>query len=133
MTEDPNDAAGPLPHDWLPAPVAPADAAEWQVRLERILTAAGPALRGLREAAPETSWPDMLGSWWKPAAAMAAMAAAAAVLLFLFVPAQPQQPPGEGVPLSVIAAEGEPFALWDGLGIDADPVLALIALSEQAR
>jgi hypothetical protein len=117
----------PLPRRWLPEATPPEGGPEWDIRVERIVAAAEPRLRRLaRGSEIEATWSAGLGSWWKPAAAIAA---AAAVLLFALAPAATVQESGEGwLPLSVVAADGEPFALWVGLGIESDPVLALIAL-----
>jgi hypothetical protein len=131
MMEESGDSA-PLPREWLPEAVAPEDAAEWQVRLERIVAAAEPTLRGFGPptSVTEMPWSTALGGWWKPAAALAG--AAAALLFMLDMPESHGRGSQNTLPLSVAAAEGEPFALWDGFGIDADPALALIALQEQA-
>lgn len=125
-------APRPPPRDWLPHPTAPESAPEWQNRLERIVAAAEPALRRLGERGSdvELTWPAMLGRWWKPAVAMAA---AAVALLLVLHPRNATREAGDGLPLSVVAAEGEPVALWEGLGIEADPVLALIALQQEAQ
>jgi len=134
MIERSNDnAARPLPRDWLPEATAPEAAPEWEVRAERIVAAAEPTLRRLGERGSEieVTWSAMLGSWWKPAAAMAT--AAAALLVMFDLPGILRDTGHGELPLSVVAADGEAFALWQGLGIDADPVLALIALQEQAQ
>ena len=127
-----NDAQ-PLPREWLPDAAAPADAPEWDATLQRILAAAEPALRRLEsgDSQRDVTWVTVLGSWWKPAAAIVA---AAALLLLLD---RPNTAIGESqrgsLPLNVMAAEGEPVALWESVGIDAHPVLALIALQQQGR
>ncbi len=133
MTERSDDnAPRPLPRDWLPDATTPEGAPEWEVRLERIVSAAEPMLgmRGKRGSEIGVAW-STIGSWWKPAAALATAAAAS---LFMLYPPKTLRDSGHGwLPLSVMAAEGEPFALWEGLGIDADPVLALIALQQHAQ
>jgi len=127
-----DNAPRPLPRDWLPEATAPEGAPEWDVRVARIIAAAEPTLRrlGKRRSEIAASWPTMLGSWWKSAAALAT---AAAALLFMLKPETIREPAQGWLPLSVVAAEGEPFALWEGLGISADPVLALIALQQEDR
>jgi hypothetical protein len=133
MVERPDgDIPSPLPRDWLPRATAPESAPEWDVRVARIVATADPALWSLRRRATETqvTWPTMLGSWWKPAAALAA---AASGLLFLFGPSPERRPSGAGLPLSVVAAQGDPVALWEGLGIEADPVLAVLILQERSE
>jgi hypothetical protein len=77
------------------------------------------------ELHPALPWTSVLGSWWRGAAALAAAAAA----LLLLVPGEPVQEAAAGaLPLSVVATEGDPAALLAGLGVEADPVLAWIAL-----
>ena len=128
-----DDSPRPLPRDWLPEATPPEGAPEWEIRQERILAAAEPALRRLEKwgSQTEATWSTTFGSWWRVAAAMAT---AAVALLFMLRPAAIVRESGDSrVPLSVVAAEGEPFALWAGLGIDADPVLALIALEGRAE
>jgi hypothetical protein len=112
-----DDEPRPLPREWLPEATAPEGAPEWEARLERITALAEPALRRL--AGP---WSSLLGVWWKPAAALVAAAALALAL----------SPDGQdaSLPLSVIARDGGPLVLWERVGIEADPVLALIALAQ---
>ena len=126
-----DDAPRPLPREWLPAASAPEDAPEWKDRAARIVAAAEPALHSLENqaSAAGVTVASLLGSLWKPAAAILA---AAAALLVILDPASPRDSGPGWSPLSIVAAAGEPFALWEGLGIEADPVLALIALEGQA-
>lgn len=128
-TED--ETPRPLPREWLPEPTPLEGTPEWRSMAERIIAAAEPKLRGggTRNAGIAAAWPAILGSWWKPAAALAATAAA---LLLVLGPAR-QEPDPSALPLSLVAAEGEPAVLFEGLGIHADQVLALIALLEEAR
>jgi hypothetical protein len=123
----------PLPRDWLPEAAAPEGTPEWETRAARIIAAAGPAIDRLANRDPrvEATLSTQLGSWWKPAVALAAAAAA-----MLFVLDQPQaiRESGRGaLALGIVAADGEAAGLWQGLGIDADPVLALIALQQPDR
>jgi hypothetical protein len=92
-----------------------------------IVAAAEPALRrlGRRDGEIEATWTNLLGSWWKPAGALAA---AASALLFMFGPPPDRGSGDGGLPLSVVAAQGDPVALWEGVGIEADPVLAVMIL-----
>ncbi|MBI4421972.1 MAG: hypothetical protein HY560_14200 [Gemmatimonadetes bacterium] len=119
-----------LPRDWLPDPHPSEDAPVWDTRARRIMAAAGPELRRLkgRRSAAEVSWWSMMALWWKSAAAVAAVATA---LLLVQRPAAFPEPPPGSIPLGLIAADGEPVTLWGALGIQADPVLALIAIREQ--
>lgn len=124
-------APRPLPRAWLPDPHPPEGAPEWNARVGGIMVAAGPELQrlGSRHAAAEVTWSSVMGLWWKPAAALAA---AAAALLFLteHPGAVPESPQGS-LALILVAADGDPVTLWGALGIQADPVLALIAIQEQ--
>lgn len=130
----------PLPETWLPEPSGPPDdAPAWEARLRRIVAAAGPRLERLRERAEpgvaggapgrgDRAWWAGLGLLLRPAAGLAA---AAGLLLFLVQPAP--SPAGEGADsptLAAVASGGEPAALWQATGAEADPVLALIALEE---
>jgi hypothetical protein len=117
----------PLPREWLPEPLAPDDAADWNAAVSAIMEAAEPKLRALATLpGPEdVSWWSLLGRWWTPAAGLAA--AAAAILVIAQQGKQVGPAPGS-LPLNVMAAEGDPAALWEGYGVEADPVLALIAL-----
>lgn len=128
-----DDTPRPLPREWLPEPTPLEGTPEWRSMAERIIAAAEPKLRGggTRDAGVAATWPAILGAWWKTAAALAA--AAAALLLVLHAEPARQEPDPSALPLSLVAAEGEPAALLEGLGIHADPVLALIVLLEQAR
>src|SRR5687767_11377428 len=121
----------PLPREWLPDASAREGAPEWDVTLQRILAAAEPSLRQLQDAstASDVSWSAVLASWWRPAAAIAA----AAALLLLLDGRDTENRAQGGVPLTVMAAQGEPFALWQSVGTEADPVLALIALQQEGR
>ncbi|MGH7477662.1 MAG: hypothetical protein ACRELD_15455 [Longimicrobiales bacterium] len=95
------------------------------------MAAADPELRRLRNrpAALDASWPSVMGLWWKPVAALAA--AATALLLLVGRPASLPAPAQDSLALSLIAAEGDPVTLWGAFGIQADPVLALIAFQGQ--
>jgi hypothetical protein len=117
-------ADGPLPREWLPEATPLEGSPEWEALVRRVVAAADPVARA---GAP---WPSVLGAWWRPAAALAA---AAAVLLVLLDAPSVQETPGDGaLTLSLVAAGGEPTAVLEGLGISADPVLALIALQGRA-
>ena len=126
-----DDAPRPLPPGWLPEPLPPEGAPVWDTKMGRIMAAADPELRRLRDrrtAAGSTAW-SVLGLWWKPAAALAAVAAVLSLVTGLrsAFPEARQ----DWVSLSLIAAEGDPVTLWEAFGIQADPVLALIALQEE--
>lgn len=127
-----DDTPRALPRDWLPEATPSEDDPQWEFRAQRVVAAAGPSLRRLGERRSVTdAWSTRLGAWWKPAAVLATAAAA------LFALRDPPGTRGESdhgsLPLSVVAAGGEPFALWEAAGIAADPVLALIAMQEPAR
>ena len=121
----------PIHRDWLPEAMASAGDPEWDGRLDRIVVAAEPGLRRLRArgSEAEVGWLDLLASWLSPAAALVP-----AVAVLIFILGSPDAVESEGgVPLSLVAAQGDLSALWEGIGIDADPVLALIAWQHQAQ
>jgi hypothetical protein len=120
-----------LPRDWLPDPQPPEGAPMWEARTRRIMAVAGPELRRLRSGGSpdEVTWWSRTGLWWKPAAALAA--ASTALLLLVGRPAVFPEPPPGSIPLGLVASDGDPVTLWRALGIQADPVLALIAIRKQ--
>lgn len=122
----------PLPREWLPDRQPPEGAPAWHARVERIMAAAGPELRrlGSRRSTAELTGRSRMGSWWKPAAALAAVSTA--LLLLVGRPAASPEPPPGSIALALVASEGDPVTLWGAFGIQADPVLALIAVQEQA-
>ncbi len=121
----PDGPAAPLPRDWLPE-AAPAEGApEWELGVRRIVAAAEARLLASRQPRTTARPPAGLGDYMIPGAALAA---AAALVLALGLSRLPRQPASGGLILSVVAGGGSPDALWRGLGVDADPVLALIAL-----
>lgn len=125
----------PLPREWLPGPVGPAhpaDEALWEERVRRLTAAAEPALARLRSR--PVPWWELLAAWWRPLVSAAALGAAAAALALVLAPPRrtPVAPAG-GATLSAVVGDGQPAALWAGLGAKADPALALIALQGGAR
>lgn len=122
----------PLPLGWLPDPQPAEGDPKWDERIEGILAAAGPELRTLRSrrSTAEVIWWSGMGLWWKPAAALAA--ASAALLLLVGRPAVFPGPSPGSIPLGLVASAGDPVMLWRALGVQADPVLALIAIQEQS-
>jgi hypothetical protein len=119
-----DDVPAPLPRDLLPEASPREGTPEWEANLARVLATTQRELSELRgrEVRLEPSWPAVLGSWWKPAVALAGAAVAALVVL-----SGPAEPDAGAVPLNVVVTEGDPAALFAGLGVPADPVLALIA------
>jgi hypothetical protein len=128
-----------LPADWLPEPVAPAsgDAAAWQHRLDRLMSVAEPTLAELartatspgpacRPAAP--SWWQLLAARWRPALSAAALAAAALLLALRLLPVTPATSTPTAFALTAVAGAGEPAALWQAMGAEAEPTLARIVL-----
>jgi hypothetical protein len=117
----------PLPRNWLPEPLPADGEPAWELRVDRIMTSLEPGLGRLATLARSTAapWWEVMGSWWRPAAGMAA--AAAALLLFAARQAPPTGAGGDAVTLGLIATGGDPVAIWAASGIEADPVLALIA------
>lgn len=137
----------PLPREWLPGPVPAEGAGEWEALARRIGTAASPSLGRLSggevTAAPtpddlrpgvagsDDAWLAQLAAWWKPAAAFAA---AAAIVLLITDRMLPVDDASHGsLPLALMAAHGDPAVLLRGMGVDADPVLALIALQSRGQ
>lgn len=125
-------APRPLPREWLPDQLAREEAPVWDARSQRIMEAADPELRRLwnRRSAPVATWWSVMGLWWKPAAALAA--AATAFLLLTGGPADLAEPPSGSIPLDLVASAGDPVTLWGAFGVQAHPVLAQIAIREQA-
>lgn len=122
----------PLPREWLPGavgPAHPADEALWEARLHRLTAAAEPALARLRT--PAIPWWGVLAAWWRPLMSAAALGTAAAglVLLLHVPPRSAATAPTGTATLSAVVGDGQPAALWAGLGAKADPALALIALA----
>jgi hypothetical protein len=122
----------PLPRSWLPEPEAPAQPggeALWEARLRRLTAAAQPALARLRARPVPVPWWSALAAWWRPLVASAALAAAAAGLVLGVQPvARPAPGASVGIAtLSALAGNGDPAALWAGLGAHVDPALALLA------
>jgi hypothetical protein len=129
MSDRPEDQIpGQLPREWLPRALPPEDSPLWEASIGRILAAAEADL-GTPETASavraHTGTFTLLGQWWKPAAALAA--AAAAALVFIERPAA-AAPSAGSLSLSVLAAEGDPLALWGAAEAPPHPVLALIAV-----
>ncbi len=126
------DNQDPLPKEWLPEPLPPADDSIWEVRTAAILSAATPELRrlGVRDEAGAQPWVLELGRWWAPSGVLAA----AAILVLYFSIESPvreaQTPSMGGTALQFIASDGDPVALWAALGVRADPVLALLTLED---
>lgn len=127
----------PLPPEWLPEPAGPpADDPEWDALARNIVEAAEPRLRRLRErpqarpAERDLPWWSEVERWLRPAAALAAAAVLLAVLVGPRAP-EAESPAGSAV-LETVAADGDPSALWRAGGSDAHPVLALVALEEEA-
>lgn len=120
------DEVAPLPRSWLPDPVAPEGDGVWDARAARIVAATDIEWEQALAAVPG-SWVTELGRWWRPTVALAA-AAAALLLMTDGPPSRSGGAPPDGAALDLIASDGDPVALWAAVGVDADPVLALIAL-----
>ena len=125
-----NDEHPPIPGEWLPDATPQEGSPEWEALLARVVAASEEAARAPTRvgAAPAPrAWPAVLGGWWRGAAVGAA---AATALLLLVRPATipPAAVDVGALPLTVVTAQGDPAALLEGLGIPADPVLALIAI-----
>jgi len=128
--DEKNGMPPPLPREWLPEAQAPEGHFQWTIRAERVMAAAGPELARLagRGRANELPWWAVLGDWLRPTAALGA---AAAALLILMAPRAPAAgPPMDVLTLNIVAAKGDPAALWKARGVGADPVLALVAFED---
>jgi hypothetical protein len=122
--------AQPLPSEWLPDGAPPDSDPVWGVRTERILGAAELEWARLVARQQTTAWLSEMGSWLRPAAVLAA---AAAALLFATSDRVTYAGPAisaDDVALRLVAAEGDPVAIWTTLGVTADPVLALLTLED---
>jgi hypothetical protein len=120
------------------------DVAYWRLRLERLMEEADPVLERYRRpseapASAAVSWWQALSLWWRPAVA-GAMGLAASIVLVVGLGSgrAPAGPPGAepdpaALVLSALASGGEPAALWQRAGIEADPLLALLALEPASR
>jgi hypothetical protein len=76
-------------------------------------------------------WWTIFATWWKPAAGLATAGASITVLILGTLLDRPVDTSPEALVLSAVIGEGTPAALWLGLGGDADPVLAVIALEAE--
>ena len=116
-----------VPRDWLPDPQPRDGDTIWEARVERIMAAAAEFRSGNERlsAVDRTTW-QLIALWWRPAAVVAL----AATVLFLVVGrrgGRAELPP-RAIPLNVVASYGDPVTLWEAFGVQAHPVLALIAL-----
>jgi hypothetical protein len=128
-----HDAPRPLPRGWLPDPQPPEGTLVWEARTRRIMAAAVLELQRFRSrrSAAEVTWWSVMAQWWKPAAAVAA--ASVALLLLIGRSAVAPEPRPGSIALGLVASDGEPVTIWRALGIQADPVLAQIAIREQGE
>lgn len=124
--------AAPLPKEWLPKAAPPDGHTEWEARTARIMSAVGPEWARLRLGgrAMGPSWLAEMGRWLRPAAALAA--AGAGLLLWVTKPPAPSATflSAENVALGLVVSDGDPVALWAALGVQADPVLALLTFED---
>ncbi len=123
----------PLPRDWLPEALPPENHVVWETRASRILlTADRESLDRRSERVGAAPWLWEIGSWLRPAAALAA---AALGLLFVWPDSRASADPARAadeMALGLVASGGEPAALWAALGVPADPVLALLTLEDHS-
>jgi len=129
--------AEPLPREWLPEASPPSDDPIWETRVLRIMARSAPELSRLSNRKPVAvptlaglPWWAELERWWKPATALAV--AASALLFAVDRPAPPASASADAITLGLMAADGDPVAIWEALGTRAHPVLALLALEDHS-
>lgn len=127
----PDSGLRPLPREWLPDPQPSEEDPRWSQQIAQIMAAARPELRQLRNrrSAVQVTWWSEMARWYAPAAALAATAMA--VVLLTRRPAALPESLAGSIPLELVATNGDPVALWRARGIEADPVLAWVALQRQ--
>jgi hypothetical protein len=122
----------PLPRSWLPAPRPGEDDAYWDGYAARVLAELEPlmAARSTGAVGRARSWVSEIGDRWGAAGLLAAAAVATLVVVGMRErAAEPSMPGRDEVTLALVAAEGDPAMMWEGLGIPADPLLARLTLA----
>lgn len=115
----------PLPREWLPDPLPPAGDASWAEGVARLMSRATPELAKRGAYGPAPPWWAGLELWLRPATGLAA---ASLAILLLAPPPEADPPPARDLTLELLAAQGDPTALWSAVGVQADPVLATLTL-----
>ena len=115
---------------WLPDALPPEGHPDWDEPLGKVLAAAEPELvRLARDGGVQLApWLSEMGSWWRPAAGLAA--AAVAFLLLTSPTPSPGSADPDAMSLTILASGADPAAIWAAMGVDADPVLALLTLED---
>jgi hypothetical protein len=129
---DTPDIAGeaPLPREWLPDGVEAEGHEVWEARTARVLAFTSLEWRRAEGRARAMPWLTEVGHWVGPAAALAAAAAALLLVGSNRAATLGRTPQADAVALSLVATGGDPVALWAALGVNADPVLALLTLED---
>lgn len=132
---DPNEApdapyAEPLPSKWLPEGLPERGDVVWDTRATRILGALDLEWSRADVHGPGLSWLSEMGRWLRPATVLAAAAAALLILAGDRTPGSEVRPRPDALAMSLVAADGDPVAIWAALGVSADPVLALLTLED---
>ena len=115
-----------LPRAWLPEPRPGEGDAYWDGYAARVMSELEPLMAAGDAGARDRrrSWVSEMGDRWQAAALLAAAAVAALLAVAPRDRAVEPVPAPEDLALALVAAEGDPAALWERLGIPADPVLA---------
>lgn len=124
-------ASAPLPREWLRDGHPPESDPIWDTKAARITAIASSellTLSGRRSAVAPTGWAS-IAPWWKPVAVLAA--ASVTLLLLVGRSAAGRNAGRESVALGLVASNGDPATLWGALGVQADPVLAQIAIQNR--
>lgn len=124
-----DDVTPPLPPGWLPDAQPPEGDPHWDRIVTRILGAARPELEHVALGSIAAGMPSTGGAglWWRSAAALAVASAAALIVMGRGDASVARE---GSMPLELVAADGDPVALWRARGIAAHPVLALIAVQD---
>jgi hypothetical protein len=105
------------------------DDAVWAERVQRIVAAAAPEL-SRRASAIRAMPPGWFGlaAWVRPAALIGGVAAVVLLVDLARSSSAPSESLPEALTLGFVAANGDLVALWRSAGIQAEPLLAAIAL-----
>lgn len=126
----------PLPPGWLPSSRPGESDAYWDGYAAHVMTELDAVIAARRTGADRgaRSWVSEIGDRWGAAGLLAAAAVATLVAVGMLERAtEPPRPGPDEVTLALVAAEGDPAILLEGLGIPADPLLARMTLAGGGR